>query len=100
MPDHPHRPWDFDVACVCPQCRAVCEGMANTETTDPPKDGDVNVCIFCKGLSVYDDSVPTKLRFPTDEELAMYAKDPRFEAIRAAMVLVESYLGPPPRPKD
>jgi hypothetical protein len=90
------RPWDHDVDSVCPICRAVHDGMASAMGEHEPKDGDVNICIMCKGLSVYDSSVPTKLRFPTDEELAVFSADPRLNLIRAAMEVVEEKLGPPP----
>jgi hypothetical protein len=89
------RPWDHDINSVCPVCRASHDGMASTMGEREPQDGDVNVCIMCKGISVYDSSVPTKLRFPTDEELAVFNADPRLRLIRAAMEVVEEKLGPP-----
>lgn len=89
------RPWDHDVDSVCPQCRAVHDGMANIESVAGPEDGDVNLCIVCRGISVYDSTVPTKLRFPTDEELDVFMRDPRIHQARAAMGIVDKIFGPP-----
>jgi hypothetical protein len=96
VPHGPSRPWDYDILSICPICRAHHDGMANAMDERGPQNGDVNVCIVCKGISVYDTSVPTKLRFPTDEELEVFNADPRLNAIRAAMEVVEEHLGPPP----
>ncbi len=86
---------DFDIPSVCPQCLAQHEAMGGMTGQQQPKDGDVNLCIVCHGLSVYDSSLPGRLRFPTDEELAVFNADPRLRLIRAAMEVVEEKLGPP-----
>jgi hypothetical protein len=80
---------DFDIPSVCPQCRAHHDAMAATTGQDGPSDGDVNMCVVCRGISVYDSSIPTKLRFPTDEELEAFSADPRLQELRAAMEIVD-----------
>lgn len=82
---------DYDLPSICPQCLAHHEAAANTSGGGMPTDGDVTVCIVCRGIAVYDFSLPGKLRFPTDEELEVFNKDPRLQQIRWAMGIV----GPP-----
>jgi hypothetical protein len=89
MADHT----DFDVDSVCPVCRAVHNGMANFTDDRHPADGAVNLCIYCGGISIYDGSVPTKLRFPTDHELRSIEADEDIIALRWAY----KQLGPPRR---
>jgi len=91
----PSRPWDHDMPSVCPQCGAHHEAMANTVNNDAPSNGDVNLCVVCKGISIFDDSVPTKLRYPTDDELTEINKDPRIQDLRSKMKVVDILLGPP-----
>jgi len=94
MPDSP--PWpDFDIPSICPQCLAQHQATANTQGQNMPTDGDVTICIVCKGISVYDFSLPGKLRFPTDEELERFNQDPDIKALRWAMGAVRDTLGPP-----
>jgi hypothetical protein len=68
--------------------------MSNTTDDEAPHDGAVNLCIVCKGISVYDSNVPTKLRFPTDEELVEINADPEISRVRAAMHAVDKLHGP------
>jgi len=84
----------FDLPSICPQCLAHHDATSNTSDEGMPHDGDVTVCIVCTGVSVYDFSLPGKLRFPTDEELAVIADDERIQAIRWAMGVARNKLGP------
>ena len=88
-------PWDHDIPSVCPVCRAHHEAMANTMDDRAPTDGDVNLCIVCHGISVYDSKVPTKLRFPTDEELVEIKADPHIAKVLRAMKITEIMIGKP-----
>lgn len=94
MSNH-HLPNDFNVDCVCPQCRAIHDGMANMMDTRHPEDGDVSMCIVCGGISIYDHTNPTRLRFPTDDELVEINRDPNMRAIRWAYKQMLREKGPP-----
>jgi hypothetical protein len=39
---------------ICPHCAKVCDGATNAGPDDhPPKDGDLNICLECQGVSEY-----------------------------------------------
>jgi superfamily II helicase len=86
---------DKEVISVCPECLARHDRMTDVTGDHRPEEGDVNVCVVCKGISVYDSNVPTKLRFPTDEELAVIIKDPRISKIREVMKVMDLLYGRP-----
>ena len=84
-----------EVHSVCPQCMAQHNQMTDVIGNDRPSDGAVNICVVCHGISIYDSSVPTLLRFPTDEELAVIVKNPKISKIRAVMDVVDMMYGRP-----
>ena len=88
-------PSDDEVISTCPQCMAQHDRMSDVTGDHRPTDGDVNICIVCRGISVYDSNVPTLLRFPTDEELAEIINDPRISKLRAVMEIVDEMSGRP-----
>lgn len=56
----------------CPHCNHYLDGYVGLDTQDP-KNGDVSFCVYCGGLSVFDDG----LRNPTADERAMFDRDER-----------------------
>lgn len=54
---------------TCPWC-AVVHDCASPASDEPgaPENGNINICINCECISVYDNTVPGGLRIPTDEE--------------------------------
>ena len=76
-----HRPWDHNINSVCPICRAVHDGMASMLDTRGPEDGDVNMCIFCGGVSIYQHDIEGRLRFATDEELVAINENPQMKLL-------------------
>ena len=61
----------YDVGkIVCPFC-AVIHDCAMSAGPEPgaPEDGNINICINCEQVSVYEQEAPGGLRPPTPEEL-------------------------------
>jgi hypothetical protein len=55
---------------ICPWCAAAHDSALNVGVdVTPPDDGDVNICINCVRISIYDEKVQGGLRSPTVEEL-------------------------------
>ena len=61
----------------CPWCAAVHDCASNVMGEGAPEDGNINICINCESISVYDSEAPGGLRLPTKEEFdeAMAAED-------------------------
>lgn len=62
----------------CPQCSSVCDADTGLETTKTPSPGDVSICLYCSGISIFVDNgaySPT-LRRATDDELEELLRDP------------------------
>lgn len=65
----------FDHAeSACPHCgRETC---ASTGESEPPKAGQIAVCIECAGVNIYADG-EGRLRLPTPQEMWSLRADPR-----------------------
>lgn len=73
---------DHDVEVACPYCGTDMDGAMGVTGESGPKDGDVNICVYCTEFSTYEGG---QLRAPTDEERRGYLGDVLLLRARAAV---------------
>ena len=71
---------DHDVDVVCPTCGTEMDGAMGVTGSRGPKDGDVNVCMYCTEFSTFEGG---QLRLLTDKERRGYISDRRLVEARS-----------------
>ena len=75
----------------CPYCNELHDGATEISTTgELPDDGSFSVCLGCSKVAIFDASVPSRVRLPTDAEAAEIAVDTN---IRRAILLTQLARG-------
>jgi hypothetical protein len=66
--------YDID-KIVCPWCTSIHDCAANVNGEGAPEDGNINLCIRCECISIYDSTLPGGLRLPTPIEMSEAMED-------------------------
>ena len=87
-----HRRSEF----TCPSCGAKVDGHTAVGHEDvDPDPGDVSICLYCSGISIY---TPLGLREVTDEEWHSIMAQEDVQKALAAIAAVRAQGGIPPCP--
>jgi hypothetical protein len=78
----------FKWSCTCPFCGQH-QQAATTVSPDPPKDGDMTLCMRCGEWAAFDSSSEGGLRKPTHAEYEHLAKDETAIFARNAWVNID-----------
>jgi hypothetical protein len=66
----------------CPHCLSRNDGATGLETTNP-KEGDVSICLYCAGISIFGKDLA--LLKPSRSTLAVILQDRQIRALQTAM---------------
>lgn len=71
---------------ICPHCQAVSNHQTPVgHNADEPANGDKSICAGCAEVSIIDDTRPTNLRIPDDDEQRAITASPEIKEARAAI---------------
>ena len=62
---------------ICPRCGKEMDASLAITNDHRPDPGDVSICLYCAGVSLYDDGL--RLRLPTAAESLELRADPRIQ---------------------